>query len=261
MDTETLTIGKVFQNKNYSTACFGKWHLGFKEGKNDWQVPLNPGPLDVGFDRYFGLGVVNSGPPYVYIDDYSFVGYDASDPLVYGGKPVSPTPKFPKEASVKVENEFSGALKAHEIYDDEKTGTLLTEKAVQWITEKKDKPFFLYFATPNIHHPCTPALRFKGTSQCGLYGDFVHELDWMVGEQLLWWEARKYTSYRSNGGRGCAANQLLHGSSGLYSVARGVDDRVLSQTDWHGDRLTSRSASCRRHKGIEPQRNHHRRSA
>ncbi len=184
IDTETLTIGKVFQNKGYATACLGKWHLGFKQGKNDWQVPLRPGPQDVGFDHYFGVPLVNSGSPYVYVEDDTIVGYDPSDPLVYGGKPVSPTPSFPEEASRKSPNRFGGALKAHQIYDDEKTGTLLTEKAVKWITEKKDKPFFLYFPTPNIHHPFTPAPRFKGTSQCGLYGDFVHELDWMVGEIL-----------------------------------------------------------------------------
>ena len=59
-----------------------------------------------------------------------------------------------------------------------KTGTLLTEKAMKWIGEDEDKPFFLYFPTTNIHHPFTPSPRFKGTSQCGLYGDFIHELDW-----------------------------------------------------------------------------------
>lgn len=182
IDTNTQTIGKVFKNKGYATACLGKWHLGFKEEPCDWQVPLRPGPQDVGFDHYFGVPLVNSGSPYVYVNDDSIFGYDPSDPLVYGGKPVSPTPMFPEKASVKSPNRFSGALKAHEIYDDEKTGTLLTERAVKWITEKKDEPFFLYFATPNIHHPFTPAPRFKGTSQCGLYGDFVHELDWMVGE-------------------------------------------------------------------------------
>lgn len=182
IDTNTQTIGKVFKNKGYATACLGKWHLGFKEEPCDWQVPLRPGPQDVGFDHYFGVPLVNSGSPYVYVNDDSIFGYDPNDPLVYGGKPVSPTPMFPEEASVKSPNRFSGALKAHEIYDDEKTGTLLTERAVKWITEKKDEQFFLYFATPNIHHPFTPAPRFKGTSQCGLYGDFVHELDWMVGE-------------------------------------------------------------------------------
>ena len=184
IDTDELTIGKVFKNKGYATACLGKWHLGFKTGKNDWQVPLRPGPQDVGFDHYFGVPLVNSGSPFVYVEDDSIVGYDPSDPLVYGGKPVSPTPLFPEEASRKSPNRFGGALKAHQIYDDEKTGTLLTQKAVKWITEKKGEPFFLYFPTPNIHHPFTPAPQFKGTSQCGLYGDFVHELDWMVGEIL-----------------------------------------------------------------------------
>ena len=181
IDTQTLTIGKVFKNKGYATACLGKWHLGFKEGKNDWQVPLRPGPQDVGFDHYFGVPQVNSGSPFVYVEDDSIVGYDPKDPLKRG-KPVSPTPTFPEEASRKSPNQFGGALKAHQIYDDEKTGTLLTERAVKWITAKKEEPFFLYFPTANIHHPFTPAPKFKGTSECGLYGDFVHELDWMVGE-------------------------------------------------------------------------------
>lgn len=184
IDTKTQTIGKVFKDRNYATSCLGKWHLGFKQGTNDWQVPLRPGPQDVGFDDYFGVPLVNSGSPYVYVENDTIAGYDPADPLVFGGKPFSPTPTFPAEASVKSPNRFSGALKAHQIYDDEKTATLLTERAVNWIAEKKDQPFFLYFATPNIHHPFTPAPRFKGTSQCGLYGDFIHELDWMVGEIL-----------------------------------------------------------------------------
>ena len=184
IDIDTLTVGQVFKNRRYATACLGKWHLGFKNGKNDWQVPLRPGPQDLGFDHYFGIPLVNSGSPFVYVEDDTLVGYDPDDPLVYKGKPVSPTPRFPKEASKKSANQFGGALKAHQIYDDEKTATLLTERAVKWITEKKDEPFFLYFPTPNIHHPFTTAPRFKGTSQCGLYGDFVHELDWMVGEIL-----------------------------------------------------------------------------
>jgi len=184
IDTKTLTIGKIFKNKGYATACLGKWHLGFKQGKNNWKPPLRPGPRDVGFDHYFGVPLVNSGSPYVYVEDDTIVGYDPADPLVFGGKPVSPTPMFPEEASRKSPNRFGGALKAHQIYDDEKTGTLLTEKAVTWITKNKGKPFFLYFPTPNIHHPFTPAPRFKGTSQCGLYGDFIHELDCMVGQIL-----------------------------------------------------------------------------
>ena len=180
--TDTLTIGKVFQNKGYATACLGKWHLGFKKGKCDWIVPLRPGPADVGFDHYFGVPLVNSGSPFVYVEDDTYLGHDPDDPLVFNKKPASPTPMFPPEASRKGPNRFGGALAAHKIYDDEKTGTMLADRAVTWITEHKEKPFFLYFPTPNIHHPFTPAPQFKGTSECGLYGDFVHELDWMVGQ-------------------------------------------------------------------------------
>lgn len=190
IDTDTLTIGKVFKNKGYATAALGKWHLGFGKGKNDWSMPLRSGPQDVGFDYYWGVPLVNSGSPYVYVENDMIVGYDPEDPLIPGGKPTSVTPTFPKEASVKQPNKFGGAQAAHAIYDDEKTGTLLTEKAVNWITDntrstssgQAPKPFFLYFATTNIHHPFTPAPRFKGSSQAGLYGDYIQELDWMVGE-------------------------------------------------------------------------------
>jgi arylsulfatase A len=158
IDTQAPTIGTVFKNQGYATACLGKWHLGFGRGQNDWSVPLRPGPNDVGFDYYFGVPVVNSSSPYVYVENDTIVGYDPADPLKQGGKP-SPTPTFPEEASVKSPNRFSGALEAHKIYDDEKTGTLLTEKAVSWITKNKDNPFFLYFSSTNIHHPFTPAPR------------------------------------------------------------------------------------------------------
>jgi len=184
IDTTKLTLGKLFKNKGYSTAAIGKWHLGFGTGKTDWNKPLSPGPQELGFDYFFGVPKVNSGFPYVYVENDRIVGWDPKDPLVYGGTPVSPTPTFSEEAGHKTPNNFSGALEAHKMYDDENTATLLTEKAVGWIKENKEKPFFLYFPTTNIHHPYTPNPRFKGTSQCGLYGDFIHEFDWMVGELM-----------------------------------------------------------------------------
>jgi arylsulfatase A-like enzyme len=184
IDTKKTTLGQVFKNADYKTACIGKWHLGFGRGKCDWNKPLRPGPLELGFDYYFGVPKVNSGYPYVYVENDRIVGWDPDDPLVFKGKPISPTPTFPPEAGKKTPNVFAGAVKAHEIYHDERTAKLLTEKAVDWIESNKRDPFFLYLPTTNIHHPFTPAPRFKGTSQCGLYGDFIHELDWMVGEVL-----------------------------------------------------------------------------
>jgi len=179
---ETPTIGKVFQQAGYATSCFGKWHLGFGNKKNDWSMPLKSGPNDVGFDHYWGLPLVNSGSPYVLVENNMIVGYEADDPLVAGKKPISPTPTFPKEASKKSANRFGGALKAHSLYDDEKMGDMMVEQSIEWLDKNKEKPFFMYFATTHIHHPFTPAPRFKGTSEIGLYGDYIHELDWMVGE-------------------------------------------------------------------------------
>ena len=184
IDTDKLTLAELFKNKGYMTAVVGKWHLGFGAQKTDWNKPLRPGPLELGFDYYFGVPKVNSGFPYVYVENDRIVGWDPEDPLIFGKPPFSKTPTFPEEAGRKTANRFSGAKKAHDIYDDERTATLLVERSVTWIQENKSEPFFLYLPTTNIHHPFTPAPRFKGTSECGLYGDFIHELDWMVGEVL-----------------------------------------------------------------------------
>jgi arylsulfatase A len=186
IDTNKLTIADVFKRKGYATAALGKWHLGFKTGTNDWQEPLRPGPQDLGFDDYFGLPVVSSAPPYVWVENDHIVGGDPSDPLVYIGKghpnEVTPITPIPDSASQRTPNMFKGAVKAHKLFDPYTMGEVLTKKAVDWITTNKQKPFFLYLATPLIHHPFTPAKRFQGTSQCGLYGDYIQELDWMVGE-------------------------------------------------------------------------------
>lgn len=186
IDPETQTIADVFKESGYDTAIFGKWHLGFGEGKNDWKEPLSPGPLDLGFDHYFGMPVVNSAPPYVYVNDESIVGSDPEDPLVFLGRnakgKATPITPIPPEAAQRSGNQFGGAVEAHKLFNDYEVGTTLTEKATEWIKGREDKPFFLYFATTNVHHPFTPAERFQGTSEAGPYGDFVHELDWIVGE-------------------------------------------------------------------------------
>ncbi|MFI3259675.1 MAG: arylsulfatase [Rikenellaceae bacterium] len=176
---DRLTIADVMQRSGYATAVIGKWHLGFTEGVPDWNAELKPGPLELGFDYYFGIPCVNSGPPFVFVENHNVVGYDPSDPFVLGQVPE--TKLFPAK---KVSDKIGGAKSAHALYDDEMLGTTLTERSVKWITEHKDEPFFLYLATTNIHNPITPHPRFHGTSEAGIYGDFIHELDWMVGELL-----------------------------------------------------------------------------
>ena len=177
---DRLTIADVAKEAGYATACIGKWHLGF--GTNtptNWNEELKPGPLELGFDYYFGVPVVNSHPPFVYVEDHHVVGLVSDDPFVYDTS--AQTRVFDEKMGI---DEIGGATAAHALYNDEAVGATLTEKAVEWIREKKDSPFFLYLATTNIHHPFTPAPRFQGTSEAGRYGDFLHELDWIVGQVL-----------------------------------------------------------------------------
>ena len=180
VDTNQLTIADVMRHAGYSTAIIGKWHLGFgNKFPVDWNQPLTPGPLELGFEYYFGVPVLNSHAPFVYVENHHVVGFEASDPFVYGERPL--TDSFPEKFDMKV---IGGAAKAHSLYKDRMVGTTLVEKAIDWIRNQKGNPFFLYLATTNIHHPFTPAERFIGTSEAGRYGDFIHELDWIVGEVI-----------------------------------------------------------------------------
>jgi arylsulfatase A len=180
IDPSKTTIADLLKRKNYATACIGKWHLGFGDKTPDWNGELNPGPLELGFDYYYGLPTVSSHSPYVLVENHRVLGLDPADPLVFGGTP--PSQRFPEK--VFAQDPVSGGKTAHALYKDEELGTNFTTKAVSWIREHRGAPFFLLFSTPHIHHPFTPHPRFQGTSECGRYGDFIHELDWMVGEVL-----------------------------------------------------------------------------
>ncbi|MEW4565439.1 sulfatase-like hydrolase/transferase [Bremerella sp. JC770] len=179
IDEDRTSIADVMKRAGYATACIGKWHLGFGNDAPRWNGELKPGPLELGFDYYFGVPVVNSHPPFVYVENHRVVGLTADDPFVSSKS--ANTQKFPEKMGI---DQIGGAEAAHALYRDEAVGTTLTEKSVQWIKANKDHPFFLYLATTNIHHPFTPAPQFQGTSQTGPYGDFVHELDWIVGQVM-----------------------------------------------------------------------------
>lgn len=189
IEPSRLTIASLLKDVGYDTACIGKWHLGFGDPTPDWNGKLSPGPLEIGFDYYYGIPNVNSGPPFVYVENHHVVGADPEDPFVFGKASV--TKKVPEKSGYKA---IGGAEAAHRLYDDELIGTVLKDKAINWLNERNpETPFFLYLATTNIHHPFTPAKQFVGTSECGRYGDFIHELDWMVGEILTTLDELKIT--------------------------------------------------------------------
>jgi arylsulfatase A-like enzyme len=185
IDTEQTTIASLLMSAGYATACVGKWHLGFgTKRRPDWNQNLKPGPLEVGFDYFYGIPVVNSHPPFVYMENYRVIGLEIDDPLIYKKGGITYAKPYPEKftAHPRMVNVIGGKA-AHELYVDEESAQHLTEKALRWMNEQKE-PFFLYYASHNIHHPFTPHPYFQGKSDCGLYGDFVEELDWSVGEIL-----------------------------------------------------------------------------
>ena len=123
--------------------------------------------------------------------------------------------------------DWNKELAAHRLYKDRAVATTLKDRAVQWIKEHKDSPFFLYYATTNIHHPFTPAERFVGTSEAGPYGDSIHELDWVVGEIM-----------RTLDEEGLAGNTLLiftsdnggmlnHGGQRAWKAGHHINGKLL----------------------------------
>jgi arylsulfatase A len=56
-------VASMLQSEGYATGVVGKWHLGFGEEPVDWQNSLTPGPLERGFDYYFGFPINLNNPP------------------------------------------------------------------------------------------------------------------------------------------------------------------------------------------------------
>ena len=154
-----ITIAEVLKEKGYTTAAIGKWHLG--------HLPQYL-PTSHGFDSYYGIP---------YSNDMDRVGTvkegDISD---YMSAFINPT----------IETFNVPLMRNEEIIErptDQNTITKrYTEEAIKYITANKDKPFFLYLAHSLPHVPLFASEKFIGTSNRGLYGDVIEEIDWSAGE-------------------------------------------------------------------------------
>ncbi len=176
LDPDEMTVAEVLKQVGYATACIGKWHLG------DQPEFL---PTRQGFDYYFGLP---------YSNDMG-LGEDGSKSN-FG----MPLPK-PKAKNETVAGLNSDGLRGNqqpplplleneqviERVKAEEQATLTrryTDKATDFIRKNKDGPFFLYFPHTAVHFPLYPSEDFRGTSKNGLFGDWVSEVDWSVGQIL-----------------------------------------------------------------------------
>jgi arylsulfatase A len=187
-----VTVASLLKDAGYQTACIGKWHLGFgKPGMPGWDdqlgpdfnAELRPGPPDVGFDSFFGMPAVGQHPN-IFIDNRRVMGLDPGDPIrfINDPRPAYQVPYLRRPRTAPTNLQLASGASAEYVFED--AAITLTKRAVAFLERHTHKPFFLYLAHRNIHSPIRPNARFQGTSMIGPYGDFIHELDWSVGEVL-----------------------------------------------------------------------------
>ncbi|MCA9234181.1 MAG: arylsulfatase [Planctomycetales bacterium] len=157
------TVAEFLQHQGYMTACIGKWHLGLGFGPERYASPLADGPLQHGFDHFFGISASLDMPPFAWVED----------------------DRFPEAPTVTKQWLRSGpAAPSFEAVDVMPT---LTRKAVEFIrsqSEANEAPYFLYLAFTAPHTPIVPTPEWQGRSGLGDYGDFVMQTDASVGEVL-----------------------------------------------------------------------------
>lgn len=166
------TIATLLRRQGYQTAMVGKWHLGFAE--NGYDGPLPGGPVDRGFDTFFGIRASTDIPPYFYIR---------------GNRAVLPPTGQIEANHTDGWSPIQGAFwRAGGIAPDLKLEEVLprfTGEAVEVIRRRDpSRPLLLYLALPAPHTPWLPSAEFGGTSAAGMYGDFVAMVDAQIGKVL-----------------------------------------------------------------------------
>lgn len=192
IEEDRLTLPEMLRKKGYTTAMFGKWHIGMsffdKEGaliknrglegvkKVDYSRAIPDGPIHRGFDHFFGtVSCPTTDWLYAYID---------GDHI-----PVPPTGLLDKTNLPKhpYSRDNRGGLIAPD-FDLEEVDLVFLEKSREFlrshVKEQPKKPFFLFHSMQAVHLPSFPADQFKGKTNSGPHGDFLFEMDWIVGELL-----------------------------------------------------------------------------
>ena len=187
-----LTLPQMLREKGYATACFGKWHVGMtffdKNGKAinkngleavkrvDFSRAISGGPIDRGFDQFFGTACCPTTDwLYAYIDG-DRVPVPPTGIVDRTGLPKHPYSKDNRPGMIAPD------------YNLEEVDLVFLEKSKkfleQHVKENPDRPFFLFHSMQAVHLPSFPADRFKGKTDAGPHGDFIFEMDYVVGELM-----------------------------------------------------------------------------
>lgn len=202
----SVTLPSMLRQAGYRTAVIGKWHLGLGASTTDYNATrIAPGPLEIGFDYWFGIPATNDRVPCVYMENSAIINLDRkNDPLQvsYAG-PVGNLPTgashpklnihYPAESAQHEGTIINGVSRIGWMsggktawWRDEDHADVFAEKTKAYIKEcvAAAKPFFLYFASPDIHAPRLPHERFQGKSPHKWRGDALLSLDFSTGEIL-----------------------------------------------------------------------------
>ncbi len=176
-----MTVPGMLKLAGYTTGVVGKWHLGLGTTPTDYNTEIKPGPLEIGFDYAWLLPATGDRTPCVWVENHRVVGLDPKDPIKLDYSVGRGSPRSFVNGIPRIGEQVGGKAA---LWKDDEICDVLSGKAIAFIEQNKDKPFFLYLATHDIHVPRVPNARFKGTSQCGVRGDAVQSFDWTVGQVL-----------------------------------------------------------------------------
>jgi len=192
IEPERLTLGGMLKKRGYTTAMFGKWHIGMtfydSDGKPinqgglkgvkriDYARPATGAPIQRGFEQFYGtVSCPTTDWLYAYVD---------GDRI-----PVPPTGLLDKTHLPKhpYANDNRRGMIAPD-FDVEEVDLVFLKKSQAFlrkhVKQNPEKPFFLFHSMQAVHLPSFPADAFKGKTQAGPHGDFIFEMDWIVGELM-----------------------------------------------------------------------------
>ena len=162
----------MLKSRGYYTAGIGKWHLGLgSQEKTDYDKPLRPGPIDHGFDYYFGIPASLDMDPYLYFENDHAVEKPTGAHRRQEGSARRILARRRDRAALRDRDRAADA--------DRRAVKLIEERAA-----KPAQPFFLYLALTAPHTPWVPRPEFQGKSKAGIYGDFVAQVDDTLGQVL-----------------------------------------------------------------------------
>lgn len=198
-----FTLADLFRKVGYKTAAIGKWHLGLgsKTGEQDWNGKLDLSLADLGFEYSYIMAATGDRVPCVFIEQGKVANYDVEAPIqvsyskAFEGEPIGRTHpelltklKHSHGHDMAIVNGIGriGYMKGggKALWQDEHIADSIASKALTFIANNAEQPFFLYLATNDIHVPRYPHPRFRGASSMGLRGDAIAQLDWTVGQVL-----------------------------------------------------------------------------